>query len=136
MTICLDALCAGAKGREALAVVVASDCMMTMSGITEFEHEVPEVPKVTQIGERIVVLAAGDALRGAQLINEARRYVQQGAQPLRSAAATTAAPYAALRRPAGMSCRTAPTPLCAWRPTPLCAGSPRCPTTAIAFTHW
>jgi hypothetical protein len=77
-----------------------------------------------QIGERIVALAAGDALRGAQLINEVRRYVQQGAQPLRSVAATAAAPYAALRRPASMSCRTAPTPLCAWRPTLLCDGAP------------
>jgi hypothetical protein len=72
-------------------------------------------------------------VRGAQLINEVRRCVQQGAQPLRSVAATRAAPYAALRRPAGMSCRTAPTPLCAWRPTPLCDGAPRCPTTSLAF---
>ena len=41
MTICLGALCAGAEGREASTVVVASDCMMTMGGITEFEHELP-----------------------------------------------------------------------------------------------
>lgn len=133
MPICLGALRAGAEGREASAVVVTSDCMMTMGGITEFEHE---VPKVTEVGARIVALAAGDALRGTQLINEVRRYVQQGAQPLRSVAATTAAPYAALRRPAGMSCRTVPTPLCTWRPTPLCDGAPRRPTTSLAFTHW
>ena len=133
MAVCLGALCAGADGREASVVVVASDCMMTMGGITEFEHE---VPKVTQIGERIVALAAADAVRGAQLINEVRRYGQQGAQPLRSVAATRAAPYAALRRPVGMSCRTAPTPPCAWHPTPLCDGAPRCPTPSLASTPW
>ena len=41
MAVCLSALCAGADGREASVVVVASDCMMTMGGITEFEHELP-----------------------------------------------------------------------------------------------
>jgi 20S proteasome alpha/beta subunit len=95
MTICLGALCAGANGTDASAVVVASDRMVTMGGITEFEHE---VPKVTQIGDRIVVLAAGDALRGAQLINELRRDVHHGAQQLQNVAATAAALYAALRR--------------------------------------
>ena len=95
MTICLGALCAGADGREASAVVVASDRMVTMGGITEFEHE---VPKVTQIGDRIVALAAGDALRGARLVQELRRYIQQGAQPMQNVAATAAAQYAALRR--------------------------------------
>jgi hypothetical protein len=87
---------------------------------TEFEHE---VPKVTQIGEPTVALAAGDALRGVQLSNEVRCYVQQGAQPLQNVAATAAVQYAALRRPAGASCRTAP--------TPLCDGAPRRPTTEI-----
>ena len=95
MTICLGALCAGADGTDAAAVVVASDRMVTMGGITEFEHE---VPKVTQIGDRIVALAAGDALRGAQLINELRRDVHHGAQQLQNVAATAAALYAALRR--------------------------------------
>src|SRR5919198_3006607 len=98
MTICLGALCAGPDGREASAVVVASDRMVTIGtsgGITEFEHE---VPKVTQIGDRIVALAAGDALRGAQLINELRRDVHHGAQQLQNVAATAAALYAALRR--------------------------------------
>ena len=95
MTICLGALCAGADGTDASAVVVASDRMVTMGGITEFEHE---VPKVTQIGDRIVALAAGDALRGAQLINELRRDVHHGAQQLQNVAATAAALYAALRR--------------------------------------
>jgi 20S proteasome alpha/beta subunit len=69
--------------------------MVTMGGITEFEHE---VPKVTQIGDRIVALAAGDALRGARLVQELRRYIQQGAQPMQNVAATAAAQYAALRR--------------------------------------
>ena len=95
MTICLGALCAGADGTDAAAVVVASDRMVTMGGITEFEHE---VPKVTQIGDRIVALAAGDALRGAQLINELRRDVHHGAQQLQNVVATAAALYAALRR--------------------------------------
>ena len=95
MTVCLGALCAGADGADASAVVVASDRMVTMGGITEFEHE---VPKVTQIGDRIVALAAGDALRGAQLINELRRDVHHGAQQLQNVAATAAALYAALRR--------------------------------------
>src|SRR5919204_1144144 len=95
MTICLGALCAGADGADASAVVVASDRMVTMGGITEFEHE---VPKVTRIGDRIVALAAGDALRGAQLINELRRDVHHGAQQLQNVATTAAALYAALRR--------------------------------------
>src|ERR687888_1762988 len=98
MTICLGALCAGPDGREASAVVVASDRMVTIGtsgGITEFEHE---VPKVTQIGDRIVALAAGDALRGARLVQELRRYIQQGAPPMQNVAATAAAQYAALRR--------------------------------------
>ena len=95
MTVCLGALCVGADGTDASAVVVASDRMVTMGGITEFEHE---VPKVTQIGDRIVALAAGDALRGAQLINELRRDVHHGAQQLQNVAATAAALYAALRR--------------------------------------
>jgi hypothetical protein len=89
MTICLGALCAGVDGSEAAAVVAASDRMVTMGGVTEFEHE---VPKVTQIGDRIVALAAGDALRGERLVNELRGYLQQGAQPLQSIAATAAAP--------------------------------------------
>jgi hypothetical protein len=47
VTIGLGALCAGTEGGGASAVVVASDRMVTMGGITEFEHE---VPKVTQVG--------------------------------------------------------------------------------------
>jgi 20S proteasome alpha/beta subunit len=98
MTICLGALCAGPDGREASAVVVASDRMVTLGtsgGITEFEHE---VPKVTQIGDRIVALAAGDALRGGQLINELRRNVQPGAQLIQDVVATAAGQYTLLRR--------------------------------------
>src|SRR5918911_5238462 len=95
MTIGLGALCAGADGTDASAVVVASDRMVTSGGITEFEHE---VPKVTQIGDRIVALAAGDALRGGQLINELRRNIQPGAQPIQDVAATAAGQYTTLRR--------------------------------------
>jgi hypothetical protein len=35
MTVCLGALCAGADGADTSAVVVASDRMVTMGGITE-----------------------------------------------------------------------------------------------------
>jgi hypothetical protein len=77
-------------------------------------------------------------LRGAHLINGVRRYAQHGAQPLQNVAATAAARYAALchrgspdasapqlgRRPAGASCRAAP--------TPHGDGAPRCPTTSLA----
>lgn len=133
MTVCLGALCAGIDGKEASAVVVTSD--RTMGGITALEHE---VPKLTQIGERIAARATGDALRGAHLINGVRRYAQQGAQPLQNVAATAVARHTALRhqgspdasaphlgcRPAGASCRTAR--------TPHCDGAPRCPTTSRA----
>jgi hypothetical protein len=38
--------------------------MVTFGGMTEFEHEVPKINKITS---RIVALTAGDALRGARL---------------------------------------------------------------------
>ena len=55
MTICIGAICDGGD-----AVVVASDKMITASGVsTEFEHS---APKFERIGEHCIVLSAGTAL--------------------------------------------------------------------------
>jgi hypothetical protein len=67
VTVCIGALCASRDGRAGGAVVVASDRMVTLGGLTEFEHE---VPKVTVVAARAVALIAGDALRGAQLARD------------------------------------------------------------------
>ena len=65
MTVCVGAICCDVKGAPGQAVVVASDRMVTMGGLTEFEHD---VPKITALSDRIVTLVAGDALRGSELV--------------------------------------------------------------------
>src|SRR5438093_193522 len=72
MTVCISALCAGPDG-AAKNVVVVSDRMVTLGRLTEFEHE---VPKITNITDKVVALIAGDALRGSQLI---RNVIESGA---------------------------------------------------------
>src|SRR5438094_7811780 len=67
MTICIGALCADKNGEPNKAVVVASDRMVTLGNLTEFEHE---GPKIALIRNKIVALMAGDALRSSQLIRE------------------------------------------------------------------
>jgi 20S proteasome alpha/beta subunit len=94
MTICIGALCADLAGNPSKGVIVASDRMVTLAGLTEFEHE---VPKITAITDKIVALIAGDALRGSRLIRE----VSSGmpASPLVQAVAEgTANRYAELRK--------------------------------------
>jgi 20S proteasome alpha/beta subunit len=66
MTVCIGAVCCNQSGDPNKSVVVASDRMVTMGGMTEFEHE---TPKLVQITDRVVVLMAGDAIRGAKLVS-------------------------------------------------------------------
>jgi len=75
MTVCLGAVCANTEGHEAKAVVVASDRMVTLMGLTQFEHD---VPKVSAITDRISALIAGDALRGSRLVRELRASLPSG----------------------------------------------------------
>jgi len=65
VTVCIAAICADLSGTPARAVVVASDRMVTFGGFYEFEHE---VPKLSLIGGRVATLIAGDALKGAQIV--------------------------------------------------------------------
>ena len=67
MTICMAAICADEAGSAGKAVVVASDRMVTMANLIEFEHT---VPKSTAIGSRAVALISGDALTGTHLVKE------------------------------------------------------------------
>jgi 20S proteasome alpha/beta subunit len=67
MTICMAAICADGAGSPGTAVVVASDRMVTMANLIEFEHT---VPKSTSIGARAVALISGDALTGTHLVRE------------------------------------------------------------------
>lgn len=67
MTVCLGAVCCDQHGNGRRAVVVASDRMVTMGNITEFEHE---VPKLTHLTDHAVSLVAGDALRGSRIVRD------------------------------------------------------------------
>lgn len=93
MTICMAATCCGADGKAGGTVVVASDRMITMGGLTEFEHD---VPKITQVGPRIVTLVAGDAPRGSELVRLLGPIAD--ATPVRTVAEQLAEKYAKLRR--------------------------------------
>jgi 20S proteasome alpha/beta subunit len=92
MTVCISALCAKADA-PAKNVIVISDRMVTLGRLTEFEHE---VPKITNIAPKVVVLVAGDAIRGSQLIKN----VTEGgpASPfVRDLAQLTASRYSEMR---------------------------------------
>ena len=67
MTICMAAICADATGKAGNAVVVASDRMVTMANLIEFEHT---APKAHVIGARAIALIAGDSLIGSHLVKE------------------------------------------------------------------
>ena len=93
MTICMGAICSDLQHRSERAVVVASDRMVTMGGLQEFEHE---VPKVNEIGDCVVALVAGDALKGNYLVRAVRATVT-AAGNVRGVADSAADRYAELR---------------------------------------
>lgn len=95
MTICIGALCADAQGRPGRYAVVASDRMVTMGGITEFEHD---VPKMTAVTDRIVALMAGDAVNGASLIRALPANIAGSPPTVRRVAESAAGLYAQHRR--------------------------------------
>jgi 20S proteasome alpha/beta subunit len=92
MTVCISALCASTDG-AAKNIAVISDRMVTLGRLTEFEHEVPKISKLT---DRSVALIAGDALRGSQLV---KNVVEAGVAPplVRDLAQLTAVKYAEMR---------------------------------------
>jgi ATP-dependent protease HslVU (ClpYQ) peptidase subunit len=65
MTICFGALCAKEDGHASQVAVVASDRMVTLGGLIEFDHS---APKTTKLGPAAVGLIAGEALTGASLL--------------------------------------------------------------------
>lgn len=95
MTVCVGALCDDAGGTGARAVVVASDRMVTLGGLIEFEHD---VPKVTAISDKIVMLMAGDAVRGSRLVRELRRGIPAGPSTVEQVAGVAAMMYAQHRQ--------------------------------------
>lgn len=66
MTVCIAAIAADRKGVPAQCAVIASDRMVTVFGMQEFEHEVPKLQEITP---RVYGLMAGDALRGSTFMN-------------------------------------------------------------------
>lgn len=94
MTVCLGALCASPKGDAAKVIVVASDRMVTLAGLIEFEHE---VPKIQIVNEHFLALIAGDALRGSRLVRSAAVGITTGSSSASDVASIIAATYAQLR---------------------------------------
>jgi len=95
MTVCIGALCAAEDGTSSGSVVVASDRMVTMGGLIEFEHEVPKLMNLTNCA---VGLIAGDALRGARLGRGLLEATQAGSPPIGDLAQMAATLYGELRR--------------------------------------
>src|SRR5262245_19699348 len=94
MTVCIGALCADEEAQPGRAVVLASDRMVTMGGMIEFEHEVPKIKPIT---DHILGLAAGDALRGARLASDVRAAILAAGQGVEQVAESAAQRYAQLR---------------------------------------
>ena len=95
MTVCIGALCANEDGEKAKVAVVASDRMVTLAGLTEFEHE---VPKIQQINDHLVALIAGDALRGSRVVRSAAINVPGGMIATSDVAGLIAREYAQHRQ--------------------------------------
>jgi 20S proteasome alpha/beta subunit len=95
MTVCIGALCADRTGQPSRAAVVASDRMVTLGGLTEFEHE---VPKIRRVSDKTLVLTAGDALRGAQLAGDVASHIPAGAVSVSSVAEAGVRAYVERRR--------------------------------------
>lgn len=71
MTVCIGALCEENADERCKSVIVASDRMVTMGGFIEFEHP---VPKITRLTDKCVALVAGDALKGAKVIDSLKAH--------------------------------------------------------------
>ena len=93
MTICTAALCTDGDSKTPNAVVLASDRMVTMGKMTEFEHE---IPKIARIRNLTVALIAGDALRGSHVVSETAR-MAPAAPTVRNIAEAAANQYIQLR---------------------------------------
>lgn len=94
MTICMAAIGADATGKPGSAVVVASDRVVTMANLIEFEHT---VPKALRIGGRAIALIAGDSLIGSHLVKEVAAGVATGPITVAQLAQDLSAKYAQTR---------------------------------------
>lgn len=95
MTVCIGALCSDSTGQAARAAVVASDRMVTLGGLTEFEHD---VPKVTPLASKAVILLAGDTLHGTRVVADLRARLPAESPALEEIAEAAARSYVVLRR--------------------------------------
>jgi 20S proteasome alpha/beta subunit len=94
MTICIGALCSNKAGEANKAIVVASDRMVTLGHLTEFEHE---APKIAPVRDKVVALMAGDAFRASQLIREIVACTPPEAPQVSAVAKAAATKYTELR---------------------------------------
>lgn len=95
MTVCIGAVCCDKNGKQRSGVVVASDRMVTMGQLIEFEHE---IPKLTQLTDSAVALVAGDALRGSRLVRDvSAQLTATGVTSVPQIAELAANHYSALR---------------------------------------
>jgi hypothetical protein len=89
----MAAMCQRDDGSQ--AVVVAADRMVTLAGMTEFEHA---VPKVTRAARSVVGLVAGDALAGAEIVQGARLPTDRGSTSVEDIVAKLEQDYVGFRR--------------------------------------
>ncbi len=92
MTVCLAVVCS--DGDTGTAVVVASDRMVTYSGLIEFEHE---VSKSTPVNDHAVVLQAGDAVGASTILKMAMSAPRTDDESIAEFSQQVAAQYHAYR---------------------------------------
>lgn len=73
MTVCIGAIC-----EDPAATVVASDRMVTVSSLIEFEHD---IPKLEAVGEQCIALTAGNALAHTELFRSVKTELTQYTEP-------------------------------------------------------
>ncbi len=95
MTICIGALCSYPNVHPSKALVIASDRMVTFGGITQFEHEVSKIIEVT---DKIVIMTAGDALKGSRLARDIMTHIPAGSPTVKGVADASALRYTELRK--------------------------------------
>lgn len=109
MTICIGALCASTNGSGPKTLVVASDRMVTLGQLTEFEHE---TPKIVALSKCMVALMAGDALKASAIIRPVVTNADPDPRTVETVAKDIAGSYSTARdkqleidlfRPRGMS---------------------------------
>jgi hypothetical protein len=93
-TICIGALCSDKNGNNGSCVVVSSDQTVTFGDITEFEHEIPKISRMT---DKIVALQAGDALQESRIVRDVIPTMPAGTPGVKAVADMIAESYAQSR---------------------------------------